>query len=127
MEFPLLVALAVLIQYLWFTVRVALGRTKYHVDAPRTTGDDTWERLFRVQQNTLEQLIVFLPALAIFATHLSPVWAGLLGILFLIGRQLYSWEYLSNPRSRATGMAITLLTNVALVIGGAAGLLMKLF
>jgi len=126
MEFPLLIALAALAQYLWFTGRVGLGRVKYQVNAPHTAGEETWERMFRVQQNTLEQLIVFLPALLIFANYLSPLWAGLVGIVFLLGRQLYSWEYVRDPASRTPGITITLLCNVVLVIGGTVGLLMRL-
>jgi glutathione S-transferase len=82
MEYATLIVLLALVQYVWFTMRVGMGRGKYKVDAPACTGDDNFERLFRVQQNTLEQLIVFVPAAYAFAHFLSPLWALILGALF---------------------------------------------
>ena len=63
MELPALVTAAALLEYIFFTMRVGFTREKFGVEAPATSGHPEWERYFRVQQNTLEQLIVFLPAL----------------------------------------------------------------
>jgi glutathione S-transferase len=126
MEYTALVILAALAQYLYFTVRVGSGRVKYGVDAPRISGNDTWERLFRVQQNTLEQLIVFIPAAVMFGLYASGTWVLLPGLVFLVGRQLYSSEYVNDPKSRVAGMALTLLANAALVVGAALALILKL-
>jgi uncharacterized MAPEG superfamily protein len=127
MEYTVLVILLALAQFTWFSARVGLARGKYGVDAPRTTGNETWERLFRVQQNTMEQLVLFIPAMMAFSYYLSPRWALLPGIVFLLGRQLYSWEYVSKPPSRTPGMALTLLANTALLVGALAGIGMKVF
>lgn len=127
MESVAIVILLALAQYLWFTVRVGAGRPKHGIDAPRTSGDENWERMFRVQQNTLEQLAVFLPAIVLFGVYLSARWALLPGLLFLVGRQLYSYEYITNPASRVPGMALTLLANAALLIGAGVGVVMKIF
>jgi len=126
MEYTALVILAALAQYLYFTVRVGSGRVKYGVDAPRISGNDTWERLFRVQQNTLEQLIVYIPAAVMFGLYASGTWVLLPGLVFLVGRQLYSSEYVNDPKSRVAGMALTLLANAALVVGAALALILKL-
>jgi uncharacterized MAPEG superfamily protein len=126
MKYVALVTLLALIQYVWFTLRVGASRPKFHVDAPSTRGDETWERLFRVQQNTMEQLIVFLPALMIFSHYLSARWALVPGAIFIIGRQLYAMEYVKDPKTRVPGMALTLLANAVLIIGGVAGVLMHL-
>ena len=126
MEYTALVILAALAQYLYFTVRVGSGRVKYGVDAPRISGNDTWDRLFRVQQNTLEQLIVFIPAAVMFGLYASGTWVLLPGLVFLVGRQLYSSEYVNDPKSRVAGMALTLLANAALVVGAALALILKL-
>ena len=67
MEYATLIVLLALLQYTWFTMRVGMARGKYNIKAPACDGDETWERLFRVQQNTLEQLIVFIPACYAFA------------------------------------------------------------
>jgi glutathione S-transferase len=126
MEYTALVILAALAQYLFFTIRVGSGRVKYGVDAPRIAGNDTWERLFRVQQNTLEQLIVFIPAAVIFGLYASGTWVLLPALVFLVGRQLYFHEYVNDPKSRVTGMGLTLLANAALVVGAVVGLVLKL-
>ena len=127
MEHAALLILLALAQYVFFTVRVGSARGKYGVDAPRTTGDEAWERLYRVQMNTLEQLIVFIPSSWIFSMYTSALWALLPGLLFLLGRQLYSMEYTKDPKTRAPGMAITLIANVILLVGGLAGVLMSIF
>jgi glutathione S-transferase len=126
MEYTALIILLALAQYLYFTLRVGAGRARYGVQAPHTSGNENWERLFRVQQNTLEQLIVFIPALAVFGMYLSARWAVLPGVLFLVGRQLYSHEYVNNPKSRGPGMGLTFFANAALIIGALVGVILKL-
>jgi uncharacterized membrane protein YecN with MAPEG domain len=126
MEYTALVLLAALGQYLFFTVRVGAARGKYGIDAPRTSGDEAWERLFRVQQNTLEQLIVFIPGLLLFAYYVSGTWVVLPGAIYLVGRQLYAYEYVSSPKSRGPGMGLTLLAEVVLIVGALVGVVLKL-
>lgn len=126
MKFAAIVILVALLQYLYFTLRVGAGRAKYGVQAPDTSGNEAWERLFRVQQNTLEQLVIFIPAMALFGMYVSARWVLLPGLLFLVGRQLYAYEYVKNPKSRGPGMGLTLLANVALVIGALIALALKL-
>ena len=70
MELPAIVTLIAIVEYMVFSFRVGLSREKYGVKAPATSGNEKWERLFRVQQNTLEQLIIFLPALTGLARRL---------------------------------------------------------
>jgi len=127
MEYAVLIILLVLAQYLFFTARVGAARGKYGINAPATTGNEDWERLFRIQQNTMEQLVLFVPAMLAFSFYLSARWALLPGILFLLGRQLYAWEYANKPDSRVPGMALTLLSNAALLIGAFVGLVMRIF
>ena len=127
MESAVLISLLALAQYIWFTGRTGLARGKYGVDAPNTTGNETWERIYRVQQNTMEQLVLFIPAMLAFSVYLSARWALVPGLVFLVGRQLYSWEYINKPSSRTPGMALTLLANVVLLVGALAGVGMKIF
>jgi uncharacterized membrane protein YecN with MAPEG domain len=127
MEYTALIILLALLQFLLFGVRVGIARGKYGIKAPATLGDETWERMYRVQQNTMEQLVVFIPAVIAFSVYVSNRWVLLPGLLFLVGRQLYSYEYIKNPDSRVPGMAISLLCNAALVIGALIGLLLVIF
>lgn len=127
MEHAALLILIALIQYIVFTLRVGANRAKYHVDAPKTEGNETWERMFRVQQNTLEQLIIFIPALWFFSMFMSEAWALLPGLVFIVGRQLYSHEYINKPGSRVLGMALTLFANAVLVVGALVGVLLNIF
>lgn len=122
-----LIALLALIQYIWFTTQTGMNRPKMGVKAPHVTGNEEWERLFRIQQNTLEQLIVFLPALYIFAHYLSAQWALIPGGVFIIGRQLYARAYRKDPSKRVLGMVITFAANVVLVLGGLFAVILSLF
>ena len=126
MEYPTLIVLLALMQYIWFSLRVGMAREKYNIEAPACAGDEVFERLFRVQQNTVEQLIVFVPASFVFAHFLSPLWASILGAVFIIGRFLYAAEYVKNPKTRSLGFALTFLPNAALLIGALVGVIMGL-
>jgi len=127
MENATLIVLLALLQYVLFTMRVGMARGKYNVDAPACSGDEAFERLFRVQQNTMEQLIVFVPATYAFAYYLSSKWVLAAGLVFIIGRFLYSAEYVKEPKTRVPGMALTMLANVVLVLGAGFGLLKGMF
>ena len=127
MENATLIVLIALLQYVWFTIRVGASRDKHHVNAPACRGDETWERMFRVQQNTMEQLIILIPASFAFAYYVSPVWVLAPGATFIIGRFLYSAEYIKDPKTRVPGMSLTLAANAVMVIGALIGLLMGMF
>lgn len=126
MEFVAIVIIAALIQYTAFSARVGGNRGKLGVSTPKTTGNDLWERMYRVQQNTLEQLIVFIPAIVIFSTYVSAQWALVPGILYLVGRQLYSSLYIKDPKSRGPGFLIGFASTSVLMLGGLIGAIMNL-
>jgi len=127
MDHPTLIVLLALLQYLVFTGRVGLARGKYKVEAPACDGDENFNRLFRVQQNTLEQLIIFIPACYVFAYYLSELWVLAPGFVFIFGRFIYSMGYVKGPKSRTPGMALTLLAHVVLVLGALFGLVKVMF
>lgn len=117
MEFVAIVTALALLEYMFMAYQVGSGRIKYNVEAPAVSGNPTWERLYRVQTNTLEQLIIFLPALWMFGYLASPLWAGLLGLLFVVGRGLYMTSYVRDPASRTVGFVLGFAANAVLVIG----------
>jgi len=110
-----------LLQFLAFGMQVARARGKYGVHAPAVTGNEIFERHFRVQQNTLEQLIVFLPGLYLFAHYFNSLWAAGLGLIYLIGRQVYSASYVKDPKSRSAGFGLSVLPMMVLIIGALIG------
>jgi glutathione S-transferase len=118
-------ALAVL-QFLVFGFRVGKARGRYGVKAPAITGNEIFERYFRVQQNTLEQLIVFLPGLYLFSHYFSPLAAAALGAVYLIGREVYAATYVKDPAKREVGYGLTILPTVILVLGGLIGAVRQL-
>ncbi len=127
MEWIAVVTGLALVEYVVITMRVGFTRDKYGVKAPAVSGNEIWERHFRVQQNTVEQLVVFLPALWIFGSYASaPIGAGI-GLVFVIGRALYAITYSEGPSKRGTGFLIGYLANAALLIGGLGGAISRLF
>jgi uncharacterized MAPEG superfamily protein len=121
MELVFLVILLALIEYMVFSGLVGRARVKYGVRAPATTGHPDFERVNRVHQNTLEALIVFVPAVWIFGLYLSARWAAGLGVLFIVARVIYAVGYLRAAEKRGPGAGLTGLTNIALIIGAIVG------
>ena len=79
-----------------------------------------------MQQNTVEQLVIFVPALLLFARYVSePVAAGL-GLVFILGRALYARAYVLDPAKRGPGFGLTLFGNAVLLLGGLIGAIMAL-
>jgi glutathione S-transferase len=127
MELVYVVILLALVEYIVFTGLVGRARVRYRVLAPATTGDPAFERAYRVHQNTLENLIVFVPAIWIFAVYASALWAAVLGVVFIVGRAIYAVGYLQAAEKRGPGAGITGLTNVVLVAGSLIAVLADLF
>lgn len=123
MEYVYLVIALALTEYLVLGGFVGYARGKYGIQAPATTGNEVFERHFRVHQNTLEGLVVFVPALWLFGTYVSPNWAAGIGLVGIAGRALYARGYVADPAKRGPGAMICGLTNMVLVVGSLAGLI----
>ncbi|UQA60321.1 MAPEG family protein [Polyangium aurulentum] len=110
-----------LLAYFVFQINVGRARVKYNVQPPQTAGNPDFERVVRVHQNTLEQLVLYLPSLWLFALLINPVWAAGLGGLWILGRILYAWGYYKAAEKRGPGFGISALATLALLIGGIVG------
>lgn len=126
MEYVTIVAVLALLQFGWFGLRVGAMRRKHGIRAPAISGHPEFERNFRVQQNTLEQLVLFLPALTLFAHYVQPLWAAGFGLVFIIGRFIYRAEYLRDPATRSLGFGITVLPTMIMLIWVLIGAVMTL-
>jgi hypothetical protein len=110
-----------LIQFTVFGFRVGGARGRFGVKAPATTGNDTFERYFRVQQNTMELLVVFVPGLYLFSHYFNPLIAAALGVIYLIGREVYAASYVKDPAKRSAGYGMSFLPAMILLAGGLIG------
>lgn len=122
---PSLATVAALIVYFVVTINVGRARAKYKIMPPAMSGNPDFERVVRVHENTLEQLISFLPALWIFSFFISPVWAGAIGGVWVLGRIIYAWGYYQAAEKRVIGFAISSLTNMILLIGSLVGIILN--
>ena len=122
MEYTLILILIALLQFIYFTGRAGFTRDKYGVNAPSTSGKTEWECIHRVQQNTMEQLVIFIPAMLTFQMYVSQKWVIIPGVLFIIGRQIYSHLYIKDPKSRGPGVILSFFSNIALVVGSLIGI-----
>jgi glutathione S-transferase len=111
-----LVSVLALVQYMWFGVQVGGARGKYGIKAPAVAGHEVFERIYRVQMNTLEQLVVFLPVLWMAARYWNPVWMAAIGAVYLVGRMLYRGSYIKDPGSRTLGFLLTILPTTVLLL-----------
>lgn len=125
--YPALITCIAILEYMAFTLRTGFGRQKYGVEVPAVTGHPEFERIFRVQQNTLEQLIIFLPALWLFSFFVSSTIAAGIGLLFVIGRPIYAITYVRDPGTRTLGFLMGFLANVILIVGSLGGIIASLF
>jgi len=123
MDLVTLVAGLALVEYWIFTWQCGRARGRLGVAAPATTGNPEFERYLRVQYNTMEQLVIFLPAVFAFAYYASPGWAAALGLVFIVGRALFARGYVRDPAQRGPGFGLTLLANTLLLVGSVVGAL----
>jgi glutathione S-transferase len=115
------VGLLAVVQLFIFGVMVGWARGKYGVAAPATTGHPIFERYYRVQMNTVECLLVFLPALWLAAKYWSDRYAAILGVVYLVGRTLYYFSYVSDPKKRSAGFSLSMLPAILLAVAALQG------
>ena len=118
MEYVAIVIIITLIEYLVFGILVGMARGKYNCPAPATSGDPIFERYYRVQINTSEQLLIFLPAIVIYGYYGNPMIAAGVGLVFPVSRLIYLQTYVADPAKRGRGFLPGFLATAFLLIGG---------
>ena len=118
MEFVAIVVVLALLQYFSFALLVGKARAQYQVHAPAITGHPEFERYYRVHQNTLEMIVMFIPAIVLFSYWVRPDIAAGIGVVYLIGRFIYLRAYVADPASRGLGFGLSMLPILVLLLGG---------
>ena len=121
MEYVTVVVMLALIEYLYFGVAVGRARARHGVDAPATSGDEVFERFHRAHQNTLEQIVVFVPAVYAAGFYANVSLAVILGVVYLVGRLYYFRCYIIDPAKRGPGMIATIVPNLLLIAAALVG------
>ena len=115
------VTLISMLVYIWMATRVGAARARHEVPAPLMTGPDEFNRVLRVQENTMETLILFLPVLWLYALTISDLYAAAIGVFFPIGRILYALGYYAASDKRGKGFMIGFVATIILLFGSIIG------
>jgi len=115
--------LLALLVYVGVSYNAAHARARYKVKAPAVTGNENFERAYRVQMNTLEQLAFFLPSMWLYAATLTDIGAAVGGLIWVAGRLIYAFSYMREPASRSTGFTIAFVAAAGLFLGAVYGVL----
>jgi len=108
-----------------FAYLVGKQRAKHGVKAPAITGEAEFERAFRIHQNSVEQMVIFIPAVWLFGYYVHALIGAGLGLVFVISRFIYRKSYLNDPTSRTAGFGIGALTMMILLFGGLIGAILS--
>jgi len=121
MPYVHIVIVLALVEFFGFSLAVGKARGRYNISAPATTGNEMFERYFRVHMNTLELLVMFIPSILLFGHYFNPYVAAGLGAVFLIGRLVYLFAYVKDPKKRSGGYALSMLPIMVLMLGAIIG------
>jgi glutathione S-transferase len=125
-NYTALVTLLAVALYFWTGLAVANARQKFGVVVPATTGHADFERVFRVQQNMLEWMPIFLPLLWLFALTVNDVGAAVLGLVWIGGRIIFIRGYSEAAEKRHRGFFVQMAASGALLIGALAGIVWRM-
>jgi|SRR5580658_9737233 glutathione S-transferase len=125
-HFTALVTCLAILTYFLTSIRVSRARVKFGVKVPATSGNPDFERVFRVQMNTLEWMPIFLPSLWLFAIYISDPIAAALGLVWIVGRLLYMTGYAQAADKRGRGFGIQALAAIVLWLGALGAIIWRL-
>jgi uncharacterized membrane protein YecN with MAPEG domain len=121
-QLPAVVTLLTLLLMFATVWMVGRARERYGIKAPSISGDPAFERAWRVQMNTLENAVMFIPALWLAAQYVDPLWAGIAGLVWLAGRVWYAAAYLRDPTRRGPGYMVSMIAWAVLMLMAAGGI-----
>ncbi|HYA65925.1 MAG TPA: MAPEG family protein [Burkholderiaceae bacterium] len=124
---PAIVTLLNILLLSWVSALVAQARGKYQIAAPATTGHPMFERTFRVQMNTIENTMVFLPAVWLAALYGATVLVGVAGLLWIAGRIIYAVAYRRDPAGRGVGFGLSGLAFAIVLLDAIVGMARSFF
>ena len=116
-HFTALVTCLAILFYFFTSIQVSKARTAFGIKVPATSGHPDFERVFRVQMNTLEWMPIFLPSLWLFAIYIGDLYAAVLGLIWIAGRVLYLTGYSQAAAKRGRGFAVQALAGIILWAG----------
>jgi glutathione S-transferase len=126
-HFTALVTCLSIALYFFTSLRVSMARAAFGIKPPAISGDPGFERVFRVQMNTLEWMPIFLPSVWLFAIYVSDPIAALIGLVWIVGRILYMTGYSQAPEKRRRGFGIQATAAVVLWAGALFGIIGHFF
>lgn len=127
MEYINLVGSLAVLQFFFFGYMTGSARRKSGLKAPAVTGHPDFERMYRVQTNTLETIVAFLPALYISAQYWPPLIISLIGLVYIIGRFIYWRAYIASPEKRSLGFMLSMLPTLILLLLSVVGACVQIF
>ena len=122
----LVTLLAVALMF-WTSLNVGKARAKYEVKAPATTGHEMFDRVYRVQMNTLESAMLMLPSMWVYAALIGDMGAGIAGAIWIAGRIWYALAYQKDPAKRGPGFGVSFLAIAGMWAGGLCAVIKLLF
>ena len=125
-HFTALVTCLAIALYFFTSIQVAKARQAFGIKAPAITGNPDFERVFRVQMNTLEWMPIFLPSLWLFAIYISDPIAAAIGVVWIVGRILYMTGYSQAAEKRSRGFGIQALAAGVLWLGALGAIVWRL-
>ena len=126
MQYVELVAIMSVLQFLSFGALTGRARRQSGLKAPAITGNEGFERMYRVQMNTLELLIALLPSLFLAARYWPGCLIAGLGVVYLVGRFAYWRAYVSDPSTRGLGFMMSMLPTMLIAILALVGIILSL-
>lgn len=125
-HFTALTTCLAILFYFYTSILVSKARGKFGVKLPAISGNPDFERVFRVQMNTLEWMPIFLPSLWLFAIYVSDGFAGAFGAVWIIGRVIYVIGYSKATEKRGPGFAVQFVAAAALWLGALGAIVWRL-